>query len=79
MWDELTQSQSSTFKELKAVNLVINIFGEKLNKFVKIYSDNQNVVRISKIGSMKLRLQSLAFYIYKNYLEYNIGFSIAWV
>ena len=35
MCNELTQSQSATFKELKEVNLVKNTFGEKLNKFVK--------------------------------------------
>jgi hypothetical protein len=57
----------------------LNTFGEKLkNKFVKLYSDNQNVIRISKIG-MKPLLQSLAFSIYKNCLEHNIELSIAWV
>jgi len=44
MCNELTQSQSSTFKELKTVNLVLDTLGEKLNKFVKLDSDNQNVV-----------------------------------
>jgi hypothetical protein len=67
------KSQSSSFKELKAVNLVLNTFGGKLNKFVKLYSDNQNVARTSKIG-MKPLLQSLAFSICKNCLEYNRGF-----
>ena len=72
MWDEWTQSQSSTFRELKAVNLVLNTFEEKLkNKFVKLYSDNQNVVRIAKTGSLKPLLQTLAFSIYKNCLEHN--------
>ena len=49
------------------------------NKFVKLYSDNQNVVRITHIGSMKPELQSLAFSIYKTCLLFNIDLSLAWV
>lgn len=55
-------------------------FGDVLkNKFVKLYSDNQNVVRISQIGSMKPELQTLAFSIYTICLSKNIDFSVAWV
>lgn len=34
------------------------------NKFIKLYSDNQNVIKISQTGSMNQNLQSLAFSIY---------------
>ena len=80
MWDEFITLQSSTYRELEAVGLVLLSFGEQLrNKFVKLYSDNQNVVRITHIGSMKPELQSLACSIYKTCLIFNIDLSLAWV
>ena len=54
MWDDFNKAQSSTFRELKAVELLLKTMGSKLeNKFVKLYSDNQNVIRIVQVGSMK--------------------------
>ena len=57
--------QSSTWRELKAVEITlkgcVDLFK---NKFVKILTDNQNVERISEVGSMKNDLQSLAIDIF---------------
>ena len=57
--------QSSTWRELKAVEITlkgcVDLFK---NKFVKILTDNQNVERISEVGSMKKDLQSLAIDIF---------------
>ncbi|CAC5383428.1 unnamed protein product [Mytilus coruscus] len=51
MWDDFNKAQSSTFRELKAVELLLKTMGSKLeNKFVKLYSDNQNVIRIVQVG-----------------------------
>ena len=80
MLEESDLSQSSTFRELKTVDLFLETLGPKLaNKFVKLYSDNQNVVRISHIGSMNMLLHDLAFSIFATYLRYNIDLSVAWV
>ncbi|CAC5399139.1 unnamed protein product [Mytilus coruscus] len=80
MWDDFDKAQSSTFRELKAVELLLKTMGSKLeNKFVKLYSDNQNVIRIVQVGSMKSPLQCLAFSIFNTYLLFNIDLSVAWV
>ena len=49
------------------------------DKFVKLYTDNQNVVRIAQIGSMKPDLQSLAISIYNTCLLFRIDLSVSWV
>ncbi|VDH95207.1 Hypothetical predicted protein [Mytilus galloprovincialis] len=80
MWDDFNKAQSSTFRELKAVELLLKTMGSKLeNKFVKLYSDNQNVIRIVQVGSMKSPLQCLAFSIFNTCLLFNIDLSVAWV
>ncbi|CAC5421228.1 unnamed protein product [Mytilus coruscus] len=80
MWDDFDKAQSSTFRELKAVELLLKTMGSKLeDKFVKLYSDNQNVIRIVQVGSMKSPLQCLAFYIFNTCLLFNIDLSVAWV
>ncbi|CAC5401129.1 unnamed protein product [Mytilus coruscus] len=80
MWDDFEKAQSSTFRELKAVELLLKTMGSKLeNKFVKLYSDNQNVIRIFQVGSMKSPLQCLAFSIFNTCLLFNIDLSVAWV
>jgi hypothetical protein len=49
--------QSSTFRELKAAEFVLLALHSHLSgRFVKLYSDNQNVVRIVNVGSMKCSL-----------------------
>ena len=80
MWDEFTKAQSSTYRELKAVDLMLKSMSVKLkDKFVKLYTDNQNVVRIAQIGSMKPDLQALAIFIYNTCLLFRIDLSVSWV
>jgi hypothetical protein len=51
--------QSSTWRELKAVEITLKGCVDFFkNKFVKLFTDNQNVERISEVGSMKKDLQS---------------------
>ena len=60
-WDYEDQNQSSTYRELKALYLVV----QKLSFLVKNreilwHTDNQNCVRIINFGSMTNKLHSLA-------------------
>jgi ribonuclease HI len=61
MWSSEEALKSSTYRELKAVLLALFSLQEVFqNRLVNIYTDNQNVVRITNTGSMKSELQSLA-------------------
>ena len=51
-WSREEAQQSSTWRELRAVRLVLESFGPKLqNERVRWFTDNQNVVRIVLGGS----------------------------
>ena len=57
---QMTKNQSSTFRELKAAEFVLLALHSHLSgTFVKLYSDNQKVVRIVNVGSMKRELQNI--------------------
>jgi len=76
----MNMKQSSTYRKLKAVDFALKSFSLKLgSRYVKLYSDNQNVVRIINIGSMKMDLQEIALSIFHNCLKYNIFLDVAWV
>ena len=56
----MKKKQSSTFRELKAAEFVLLVLHSHLSgRFVKLYSDNQNVARIVNVGSMKRELQNV--------------------
>ena len=56
----MKKKQSSTFRELKAAEFVLLALHSHLSgRFVKLYSDNQNVARIVNVGSMKRELQNV--------------------
>ena len=56
-WSEYEASLRSTWRELKAVSLVLASFATKLaGHRVKWFTDNQNVVRIVEAGSGKQHL-----------------------
>ena len=51
-WSPVEAGQSSTWRELKAVDQVLRSFAERLaGHRVKWFTDNQNVVRIVQSGS----------------------------
>ena len=57
-WSEVEARQSSTWRELRAVRLVLESFYSQLeNGRVHWFTDNQNVVRIVLHGSRKPDLQ----------------------
>jgi len=64
-WSGEEAQQSSTWWELRAVRLVLESFGPKLqNERVKWFTNNQNVVRIVLCGSKKPILQREALAIF---------------
>ena len=46
---------------------------------VKLYTDNQNVVKIVKKGSMKPELQNISLHIFHLCLSYNILLEVEWI
>ena len=64
-WSAEEAAQSSTWRELRAVKLVLKSFQGKLaNEQVCWFTDNQNVVRIVQNGSSKGALQAEIFHVY---------------
>jgi len=65
-WSKEEAQQSSTWRELRALRLVLESFGAKLqNKRIRWFTDNQNVVRIVLCGSKKPILQQEALAIFE--------------
>lgn len=80
LWSEAECLQSSTFRELKAVFNSVQTFarfvaGQKL----KIFSDNQNVIRILTVGSSVPALQDIAVNLFKLSLTHDISFQVQWI
>ena len=79
-WSPVEARQSSTWRELKAVDQVLRSFAEKLaGHRVKWFTDNQNVVRIVQLGSRRQHLQDGAMSIFEVCLANNIRLDIAWI
>jgi ribonuclease HI len=80
MWNDIEKSKSSTWRELTAVNLTLrSCIHELKNKTIKLYTDNQNVVKIIKAGSMKLDLHELALDIFSLCIRNRMSLDIEWV
>ena len=64
-WSAQEMAQSSTWRELRAVQMVLESLIPKLkNERVRWFSDNQNVVRILEVGSKKPQLQEEALAVF---------------
>ncbi len=60
-WSVDEAANSSTWRELKAVEFALESFGPRLsNKYIKLHTDNQGTVAIINKGSPKQHLQVLA-------------------
>ena len=60
-WTESEICKSSTWRELKGVDLAMRVFATRLQgKCVKVFSDNKGVEAIVKKGSMRLELHTLS-------------------
>lgn len=79
-WSESEALQSSTWRELKAVALVLESVVSKLrNERVKWFTDNQNVARILVVGSRKEHLQEIALTVFRLLFQHNIKLEPEWV
>ena len=80
MWTNDEIIKSSTWRELKAVEITLKGCVDFFkNKFVKLFTDNQNVERISEVGSMKKDLQSLAIDIFHFCVQNCICLKVQWI
>ena len=80
LWLEYEASLSSTWRELKAVSLVLASFTAKLEGHrVKWFTDNQNVVRIVEAGSKRQHLQFVALSIFKTCFKRGIRLDMSWI
>ena len=79
-WSESEKNKSSTWRELKAIELAIEsqIVNMKNNR-IKWFSDNQAVVKIISNGSMKPSLQTIALSIYRLCVQHNIFLEMDWI
>ena len=76
MWSDDEIRASSTWRELRAVRMVLESF--QMNEWVCWFIDNQNVVRIVQYGSKKPDLQAEALSIFSIYLKQHIRIEPEW-
>ena len=71
---------SSTWRELRAVRMVLESFQVKLsNERIRWFTDNQNVVRIVQYGSKNAALQSEALAIFSMCINNHIRIEPEWI
>ena len=79
-WSPVEVARSSTWRELQAVNTVLQSFQGKLrNERVHWFTDNQNVVRIVQHGSPKSDLQAEALEIFSVCVNNKIRLEPEWI
>ena len=79
-WSAAESQNSSTWRELAAVKLVLEAFSTNLaGHRVRWNTDNQNVVRIVQVGSMVEDLQDLALNIFLFTSHHQIQLEASWV
>ena len=71
--------ESSTFRELRALELALQVRGESLRgKAVRWVSDSKSAVTILTVGSMKSRCHAIAVQIWRLAHSFDINLSSAW-
>lgn len=74
MWTSEESLQSSTFRELNTVDTtIVSLISKIRNRTVKLYTDNQNVVKIINSGSMKKSLHDIAINIFSICIQNQIS------
>lgn len=77
---EVESAQSSTWRELKAIQLALFSYKNNLSdKCVKILTDSKNCVSIVQSGSMKNDLREITLSIFHLCLKRQISLDIAWI
>jgi len=78
-WNPLEAQQSSTWRELRAVRLVLESLMSKLqNCRVRWFTDNQNVARILQVGSKTHVLQKEALLVFSLCVAHNVAIEPEW-
>ena len=79
-WSVEKGKRSSTWRELKAVYLILQSFASRLaGHSVKWFTDNQGVVYIVSSGSRKPHLQDGAMAIFELCFQHSIKLEMDWV
>ena len=79
-WSKEETTQSSTWRELRAVRLVLDAICQKVKNFrVRWFTDNQNVARIILYGSRKPILQEEALAIFVTCVNHHIRLEPEWI
>ncbi|CAG2235155.1 unnamed protein product [Mytilus edulis] len=79
-WLKHEAIKSSTWRELKAIELSIDSFKHLLsNSLVSFFTDNQNAVGIIQKGSKVPELQTLALSIFSICVSFNISLHPEWI
>ena len=79
-WTPEQASRSSTWRELRAVVMVLDSLGHRLsNSRVRWFTDNQNVARILEVGSRKFDLQCEVVNVFNLMLKYQIRIEPSWI
>ena len=79
-WSGWEAQESSTWRELKAVHIVLQALAPKLqNERLCWLTDNQNVVRIVLHGSEKPLLQELALSVFQLCVVHHVTIEPEWI
>ena len=79
-WSQYESSMSSTWREMKAIELALVSFSDNLkDSCIKWFTDNQSCVKIVRSGSMKEHLHSIAFNIFSICIQNGISIEIEWI
>lgn len=80
MWELSETLESSTWRELKAIELALLSFKDVFEgKVIKWFTDNQNCIRIVQSGSMNEKLHTIALSIFSTCIQKCISIDIQWV
>ena len=80
MFSDFERTQSSTARELMAIDLAVNSFCKEFtNKKIQICSDSQNAVSILKKGSRKEHLHEFAMSVFSVCFAHNIQLHLEWI
>ena len=80
MFTEAERKESSTYRELLAIQFVLVSFSSFLSHSkVKWFTDSQGAAKIVQVGSMKFNLHKLAFDIFSFCFKFGIDLDIQWI
>ena len=79
-WTQEEAKLSATFRELKAVRLVLESVADRLQGArVRWFTGNENVVRILEVGSRKFDLQEEVVKVFNLTLQYQVHLEPSWI